>query len=187
MIIEAGYDIHQILHGEIFSGGVLAQGLWVMGMDENLRLLFTRKVSGQAIGSIEEHPDDLLAALTDSPATVRYYALAYSVDRLPEHHELCPYHDDEPLLEVPALKPYELLGRVVYDDGSMCSTVPRCSFRDYPSLAHLPRTGVVLGPHDADCTCFACTQHREMLRRNWQGHHSINSAVPPVNENDSDD
>ncbi|HAM26360.1 MAG TPA: hypothetical protein DCP11_06510 [Microbacteriaceae bacterium] len=186
MIIEAGYDIHQILHGEIFSRGTRTKGLWVVGMDENLRLLITTRATGHMNGPIAEHLDELLAALTRTPGTVRYYALAYAVDRLPEDNANCPHHVDEPFFASPALAPYELLGRVVFDDTSMCSTVPRYSFRDYPSLAHLPRTGVVLGPHDVSCTCFACTQHRKMLERNQERHQRINFGILSTDENDSD-
>ena len=185
MIIEAGYDILQVLYGGIYSDRTRASGLWVVGMDENLRLLFTTKVSSQNDCTIAEHVDEILNAFTNGPSTVRYYAVAYSVDRLPENDRHCPHHDEDSDLEAPALAPYELLGRVVFDGASMCSTVPRYSFRDYPDLGHLPRSGVVLGPHDVVCDCFACAQHSELLERNRARHQRL-AGTPSTDDNDGD-
>lgn len=63
---------------------------------------------------------------------------------------------------------HELLNVYFSNGKSLYIRGPRYSFRDYFGYEHLPRTVSLPGPHEYPCSCLACTQHDEMLRRNQE-------------------
>ncbi|MHB1173049.1 MAG: hypothetical protein ACYCZY_11295 [Lacisediminihabitans sp.] len=51
MIVEAGYDLLQLIQPELFASDESKRGLWMLAMDKNLRELFVRDVSDEFSGS----------------------------------------------------------------------------------------------------------------------------------------
>lgn len=178
MIIEAGYDVAILIHPKLFAkrGARRKSGTWIVAMDEDLRFLYTAKVGGDATAPVLDRIPNIVKALTkyNDVWTVAHYVLAHldtdlqgsfqsqqSNDYFVELHDL-----DDTLTQTAALADHKLLGVYVSSGEILCGTVPRYSFRDYAGLEHLPRAAVFSGPHGFSCTCGACTQHEEMLRRN---------------------
>ncbi|WP_142206650.1 hypothetical protein [Subtercola boreus] len=170
MIIEAGYDIHQLFSGVFREGTETRKGLWIMAMDEDLRLCFLRPVTDRMSGRLVDHVEKISEALHDDVQEVAYFALASATATVqPEEGRLSEIGRD--LMACPQLEDYELLGHVIYDPEGYISSIPLYSFQDYLGYGHLPRALAVEGPHDFvwACTCLACTQYRrrtvELRRR----------------------
>lgn len=166
MIIEAGYDLQQLIYPELFADEASRRALWVMAMDEDLRFLFTRKVRDEVPGSLEDAVPELAAVLDGDPWKPHYFVLAHMVPSMGPGIEGEVHQEDERIASAGALAKYELLGRLVFDDEYVYSSAPRYSFRDYVGCEDLPRVAVIPGPHELlSCPCLACAQHEAKLGR----------------------
>jgi|SRR5690606_19552940 len=177
MIIEAGYDLFELFAPKLFvrRSAKRRQGTWVIAMDENLRNLYTEEVGGEASEPIANRVADVAEALNKhSLGHVAYYALAQLDTEL--SGDWSGYFEDlcEPLRLSPELIEHEMIGTFLSDGKGVYSSGPRYSFRDYFGYEHLPRTAFFPGPHEYRCSCVACTQHEEVLQRNWERHQSTN-------------
>jgi len=165
MIIEAGYDVLQLLDGAVNKNSRSKRGLWLLAMNEYLRFQYLKKVAFDMTLPVEAYIDEVSAALHRDSLPTKYIVLAYrtreSMRDSPWLHAL-----DERLTADGWLGDVELLGQVVFDASGYWSTVPRFSFRDYIGLEHLPRSVSVLGPHDVGCECVACVHFEQMLHEN---------------------
>lgn len=166
MIIEAGYDLQQLIGPELFADEASRGSLWVMAMDEDLRFLFTRKVRDEVPGSLEDAVPELVAVLDGAPLEPHYFVLAHMVPSMGPDIADEVHREDERIHSAVALAKYELLGRLVFDDEYVYSSAPRYSFRDYVGCENLPRAAVIPGPHEfLSCACLACAQHEAKLER----------------------
>lgn len=178
MIIEAGYDIAALIQSKLFAkrGARRKIRTWVVAMDEDLRFLYTAKVGGDEAAPLLDRIPNIVKALTKYSDLwkVAHFVLEHldtdlqrsfqsqqSNDYFVELHDL---HDA--LTQVAELADHKLLGVYMSSGEILCGTVPRHSFRDYPLLNHLPRALILPGPHDLSCSCLACTQYADKLRRN---------------------
>ena len=167
MIIEAGYDVVQLLDASVNKTGRSRRGLWMLSMDENLRVVAQPRITARMHLPVEAYIDEVSLALRRSPVPVTYIALGYATT-LPLDEPFWLHAVDERLSSDGWLGDVELLGQVVFARDGFVSTVPRFSFRDYIGLEHLPRSVSVLGPHDVGCECVACVHFEQMLRENRQ-------------------
>src|SRR3990170_5295419 len=103
MIIEAGYDLGQLIHPELFASDESKRGLWMLAMDKHLRLSFLDKVSEEMSVSVEPHIPDIVAALENHYTPLRYFVLAHMMPRLGSGIAEWVYRDDTPLRESPSL------------------------------------------------------------------------------------
>ena len=173
MIIEAGYDLFELFAPKLFVRRTAKRrlGTWVIAMDENLRNLYMEEVGGEASEPLGDRIPQVAEALNKNElGHVAYYALAQldtglSGDRSAEFQSLI-----ETLRLAPELIEHECLGIFLSDGKGLYGSGPRFSFRDYIGYEHLPRTAFFPGPHEYPCSCMACTQHDEMLQRNWERH-----------------
>ena len=178
MIIEAGYDLMELFAPKLFvkRGSKRRTNTWVIAMDENLRHLHLTEVGGDASNPIEERIPQIEKALNKHKLRpVVYYALAHLDTNLHDDCDAEFDHLDETLRLAPELIEYLNLGIYLSNGKDVYSSGPRYSFRDYIGYEHLPRNAIILGPHECPCSCQACTQHDEMLRRNWEKHHGGDS------------
>ena len=167
MIIEAGYDILQLLSSKLFKKtGTLKAGIWVAAMDEDLRYLFRARVKGDPEIPLDDRPRDIARALTRKryPKHAAYYVLAIVEPGAPDRGE-CGHEDLKPATQQGTeLAGHELLGVIVTNGGvGWWSTLPLHQFRDY-GLDHLPRAAVYPGPHTYECECGACSMWNEKMR-----------------------
>ncbi|WP_022885510.1 hypothetical protein [Glaciibacter superstes] len=171
MIIEAGYDLMELLHPEVFKDEASRRGLWVLAMDEDLRLSFIRKVRDDVPSSLDAVIPDLVTSLDCEPLQVRYFVLAHMVPHTEHGIADEVQAQDELINDSPALVEYEFLGRFVFDGEYVYSSAPRYRFRDYIGYEHLPRTATFPGPHEfITCSCMACRQYEAKLARNRERH-----------------
>lgn len=170
MIIEAGYDIVELLAGTVRRNDETRRALWVMCMDADLHHLSIRRACDAMTGSIESHVDDIVRVLQTDFRPVTYFALAHAITEDRTNADEWLYESDERMRLLPTLTDHQLLGRVVFDPKGYYSTLPRYSFRDYPQLSDLPRTAIIRGPHEIDCQCVACEQFERMLAENRERH-----------------
>lgn len=167
MIIEAGYDLHELLYPRLIRDherhGGEGTPLWVVALDDELRYLYTRPAVARFRGPLSDHGAEIASCLHDHEGlwNIRYYALAYYRKTGPNDQCHWLHHDELALSDCTELEPFELLGQMVFDEDGYYSTVPRYSFRDYPGHRHLPRAAVIPGPHGLDCRCLACEQHAD--------------------------
>ena len=179
MIIEAGYDLFELFAPKLFAkrGPKRRLGTWVIAMDESLRNMHMTKVAGEASGAIEDRIPQIVEALNKrSLRPVTYYALAHLDTELHDDYDDAFEHFLETLRMAPELIEHELLGTYLSNGKSLYHSGPRYSFRDYVGYEHLPRTASIPGPHEYPCSCLACTQHEEMLQRNWERHNAAEAA-----------
>ena len=163
MIIEAGYDLVQILHPEVLADAASRRALWMLAADKDLRLLEVSPVCPEFSGSLEPHVADIVAAIAGCYRPVRYFALAHTVSPLDCDDWPRISWEDEALREAHNFEPDQFLGRLVFDGDHIHSSAPRYSFRDYVGRENLPRAAVIAGPHFGDCECLACSQFNEMM------------------------
>ena len=166
MIIEAGYDILELMSASVTRDRKTRRALWVMCMDADLHYLSIRRACDTMTESIESHMDDIVTVLESDFRPVAYFVLGYAEPEKRTHPDGWLYETDERLRLTPALTDYHLLGSLVFDPDGYYSSVPRYSFRDYPSLFGLPRTATIPGPHEPDCHCVSCEQYERMLAAN---------------------
>ena len=171
MIIEAGYDILELFAPKLFKRRARnRRGMWVLALDENLRNLYLAKVGGKH-REVEDRLHAIAKALDGRDLhAVAYWSAAvldteYSGDLEHEFH-----HIDTTLREAALLADRQYLGCYFSNGKELYGSTPRYSFRDYVGLEGLPRAAVCPGPHEVDCSCLACTQFEERLRRNRERH-----------------
>ena len=157
MIIESGIDVIQVLRGSL--GFDDPRGLWIIAMDEGLRLLYVEPVLTDLVGGVDEYVDDIEMFL-DGENTVQYFALAWSTDEVREREPGWLRALDDRLRELLSLRGRRLLGQLVFDPHTMFSSVPRCDFSLEPDLQDLPRALAIGGPHGLDCPCPPCAADR---------------------------
>lgn len=180
MIIEAGYDIIQLLAPKLFKKTApLTAGIWVAAMDADLRYLFRARVKGDPDIPLDARPHDIARALTRKryPNHAAYYVLAIVEPGAPDRGE----YDYEDLKESTQhgteLASHELLGVVVTNGGvGWWSDLPLHQFRDY-GLDHLPRAAVFRGPHPYECECGACTMFNDTMRLNREKYQAREAAT----------
>lgn len=170
MIIEAGYDIVELISASLTRDDETRRALWVMCMDADLHYLSIRRACDTMTESIESHVDDIVTVLESDFRPVAYFVLGYAEPEIRTHPNGWLYETDERLRLMPALTDYHLLGSLVFDPEGFYSSVPRYSFRDYPSLSDLPRAATIRGPHEIGCHCVSCEQYARMLDENWERH-----------------
>ncbi len=168
MIIEAGYDIVELISASVTRDDETRRALWVMCMDADLHYLSIRRACDTMTESIESHVDDIVAILQSDFRPVTYFVLGHAEAEKRANPDGWLYGTDERIRLMPALTDYQLLGRVVFDPEGFYSSVPRYSFRDYPALSDLPRTATIPGPHEVGCQCLSCETYERMLADNWQ-------------------
>ena len=173
MIIEAGYDLLQIVYPHL-EDRKKRDALWVITMDKNLRHLFIRKVTADASTQIELLIPAIAKSLQrkNTSLKVRYFALAH---RHPDvHHtniEQWTYDEDRPIIDAPELSEYRYLGRYVTDGEWSYSSWPRYSFCDYIGCEDLPQAAVIPGPHEMfKCECLACSTRVVALEQSRAAH-----------------
>lgn len=165
MIIEAGYDVMQLLDSTVNKNARSKRGLWLLVMDEYLRFQSLATVAAEMKMPVEAYIDEVSAALRREPLPPKYIVLAYrTTELLPDSGWL--FARDEKLTADGWLGDVQLLGQVVFDRTGYFSTVPRFRFRDYIGLEDLPRSASVLGPHEIGCECVACVHFEQMLYEN---------------------
>lgn len=178
MIIEAGYDLLQLFSPDLFPKRKMPgrRALWVIAMDEDLRLLYSKKVKGDANLPIEERACEIADALADeSPWRVAYFAVACLDTDLCGNYSSEFERQVEMLRSAPELIEHELIGHYLSDGKGLYSSAPRYSFRDYLGLEHLPRVAILPGPHEYPCDCLACVQFEDKLRLNRERHAALES------------
>jgi hypothetical protein len=163
MIIEAGYELRELVQPALLANETGRQALWLLAMDKDLRFLFLRKVVDPIVGSIEPHIEQILEQLDDGRDQAHYFAIAHMVPRVTEG--LCQelHRQDELLRQAASLLDYELIGHLAFDEEEWYSSGPMHSFRDYPGCEDLPRAAVIRGPHPWGCECLACTQREAVI------------------------
>jgi hypothetical protein len=160
MIIESGIDICQVLVGSVSNDD--PHGLWIVAMDDALRLLYVDPVVPRMTGAVVDHLDAVDAFL-DSAGEVAYFALAWTGDR-PADREPAWLDDlDRRLREAPELARSRLLGLIVFDGDGVHSTLPGCAFSLETGYRDLPRAMPINGPHGLECACPLCAAERRIF------------------------
>jgi hypothetical protein len=163
MIIESGLDVIQALCG--CAAEPPPGALWMVGMDESLRVRAVDSLVEPFNGVLDDHLDEIVERIHSPWVPVAYLVLAWTtpdpVDRDgPWLHEL-----DVRVRAHPDIPRDALLGLVVFDGTGAWSTLPGCEFSLYRELEHLPRAYVVHGPHGDTCRCVVCTAERRMMQQ----------------------
>lgn len=177
MIIEAGYDILELVSPKLFTRrDARRRGMWVLALDEDLRNLYIAKVGGKH-RSVEDRLPAIAQALDGrNLRPVAHWAAAVVDTSYGGDLSQMFRHVDRTLSEAALLADRNYLGCYVSDGKALYGSTPRYSFRDYPLLAHLPRPAICPGPHDFVCACLACTQFEERMRRNREQHEATSEG-----------
>ncbi|GAB3606532.1 hypothetical protein GCM10027413_19410 [Conyzicola nivalis] len=157
MIIESGIDVLQALCGSVSSDN--PDGLWIVAMDENLRLLYVEPVVRQLSGPVEQHLDDI-AEYLGSARDIAYFALGWTSAVEVDSESTWLADVDRRLHEDPGVAVSRLLGIIVFDRSSLYSSLPHCEFSIERGFQDLPRAMMVAGPHGLDCSCPPCAAER---------------------------
>lgn len=163
MIIESGHDVRLVLASAVRRDDI--EGICIIAMDKDLRLLSVAEVVPRtADADVLDHVGDIAEALdTATSRPPRYFALAWT-SRDPGGPDTRWLEEiDSRLASEPALAHLQLLGLIVLDPQGTSTTVPPCDFSLYPELAELPRAIAIAGPHDAGCSCQACSGDHRIL------------------------
>lgn len=184
MIIEAGYDVFQLLAPKLLRKGRARDETHLLMLDENMRFHGLAKLSVNSKDAIADHVVDVRRELDVDRVFPTKFIVIGRLDTTfmcrEENHDWYPdSHLDEytvGLRSSPLLNDVELLGHMHSNGVDTCSDVPRYSFRDYPGLSHLPRAESFPGPHSFDGKCCpACTRFFERLDAN-QARNESNTA-----------
>jgi hypothetical protein len=172
MIIEAGYDLH-MLFDLALSRSKRDAGVWVIAMDEDLRLSALTRVRGASRATLGDNLSKVAKTLrTAGVPNTRYYALATLARSSGRVGDGEFERQDDLIRTAAVLAEFRLLGTCLFDAEGWHSSIPRYSFRDYVGLEYLPRSASWPGPHTFPCDCLACSQFEERLRRNREAHRS---------------
>jgi hypothetical protein len=183
MIIESGLDILQTLCGP--GAEPPPGGLWMVGMDECLRLTVVDRVLDDFDGALEPILDEVVDALHSPYVPVAYFALAWTARETVDRESPWLGELDARLRQHADLPRDSLIGLVVFDGTGTFSTLPHCDFALYGELEHLPRALVVPGPHGWSCGCPVCAAERRMMEEyddragEYAGMHSADHAEGP--------
>jgi hypothetical protein len=161
MIIEAGYDLAELVHPFLFAEGAHDGALWVLALDKDLRYLYKREVAADAGDSLEPHFDTII----DSPEQrwAHYFVIAQRLRHVGEAPYLnIDYTIEKRLEDLATAHGFEMLGHMMFDTEGWYSTGPMHQFRDY-YLDNLPLAVVIPGPHPFDCPCIACEPHQRII------------------------
>lgn len=165
MIIEAGYDLHELLYPRLIrdhdKNAADGDPLWVVALDDKLRFLFMRPAAPKVRLPLTEHAAEIAACLDDDLSSPKYVVLAFFLRTAPDHPPHWLYELGHVWDACPELAGFEMLGQIAFDEDGYYSSLPRYSFRDYAGHQDLPRAAVIAGPHPCDCACLACEQHAE--------------------------
>lgn len=165
MIIEAGYDILELLLRGRFDPGSLR----MVQLDRDLRLMRTRTVLPNFTGTFDAATVEAVDAAIPGPDddddegrwAVRYIALGFDVSDVSPYPESLDWDRVKVLDEWLSCRGIGLLGIQLYDDEGWVSTGPMYSFESYVGSEDLPRVVVVRGPHPfGSCECVACAPQR---------------------------
>ena len=170
MIIEAGYDVLEILAPKVFTKRSIASGMWVLLLDADLRNIRVAKLKVKPTDDWDTRVSAIAKALKSKKnyRQAKYFVVARLDtalgealgDRESEWQSQCGV-----LKSSRSFGGAELLGSVLSWGADALSSVPRFSFRDYLSLEHLPRPAICHGPHSfMDCPCLACTEYENRLK-----------------------
>jgi hypothetical protein len=157
MIIESGIDVLQALCGSVSSDN--PDGVWIVAMDENLRLLYVDPVVRQVVGDVEQHVDDI-AQYLEAARDIAYYALGWTSPVEVDNESTWLADVDRRLHDDPGLAVARLLGIIVFDRSSLYASLPRCDFSIERGFQDLPRAMALAGPHGLDCSCPPCAAER---------------------------
>jgi hypothetical protein len=163
MIIESGHDVIQALCG--FAAEPPPGALWMVGMDESLRLCAVEKVVHPFDGTLDEHVDEVVGRLRSPWASIAYVVLAWATPEPVEREGPWLHELDARMRAHPDVPRDCLLGLVVFDGDGAWSTLPGCDFSLYRELEHLPRAHVIHGPHGDVCRCAVCSAERRMMQQ----------------------
>jgi hypothetical protein len=165
VIIKAGYDLSQIIDPYLHDPEQV-NALWLILLDDELRLLGVRKVASIYGGSVAPHLAEIAAQLHQEEAShwLKYFALAHRLDRVDDANIADKVDDDDQFVNgAPSLSEFSYLGRLVADGQYAYESWPRYSFRDYIGREDLPRVASIPGPHFYDCECVACSGRQSRL------------------------
>ena len=166
MIIEAGYDVLEILSPKLFTMQTNASGMWVLLLDADLRNIRVAKLKVKPTDNWDARISAIAKALRSKKnyRQAKYFVVARLDTALGESES--EWEVQCRVLESSrAFGGAELLGSLLSWGVDALSSVPRFSFRDYPSLEHLPRPAICRGPHSfMDCPCLACTEYEDRLK-----------------------
>jgi len=173
MIIEAGYDIHQVLMPTVLldahEKADERRPLYVMSLDADLRLEKVSRVERPGDGHPHQAVAGIVEALRDDCdglfAPVHIVLAWYAAGSTTSGDGCTEHRLDEGFRDHPDLSTWNYLGHAQYDDDTMIGTFPRFSFRDYPQISDFPRPALFVGPHDYDCACLACAQYQERFEQ----------------------
>jgi hypothetical protein len=186
MIIEAGYDVYQLLAPALLRTNRARDETHLLMLDENMRFHGLAKLSVNSTDAIADHAGDIRRELdVDRVLPTQYIVVGRLntnfVCREEDHDWYPDSHLDQytaGLRSSPLLNDVELLGHMYSNGTETCSDVPRYSFRDYLSLEHLPRAESFPGPHSFDGKCCpACARFFERLDANRARHESKTAAL----------
>lgn len=161
MIIEAGYDVLELFAHRLFPKKKSRTGMWVLLLDRDLR-----NIRVAPVRSDDSWPSRTRAITKALRSKKNYRKPAYFVvarrDTSITGDEA--WHEQCEALEAMDVAGVELLGSMLSCGREVYSSVARYSFRDYPSLEHLPRPAICEGPHAfINCPCLACVQYEDRL------------------------
>ena len=156
MIIESGIDLLQVLCGSF--GDDEPVGLWIIALDDDLRLLSVEPLVVRPVDTVENHVADI-ARYVDDWSRVAYFALAWSQHVTGDDPDWLR-EADERLRADPELAGARMLGSIVFDGRRLFASVPRCNFSFEAEYRDLPRAQSIPGPHGFGCACGPCSADR---------------------------
>jgi hypothetical protein len=173
MIIESGIDVLQVLCGSVSSEN--PEGLWIVAMDENLRLLYVDQVVRQLTSGVERHIDDL-ARYLECARDICYFALAWTSPVEIDAESSWLADTERRLHDDPGLGVSRLLGIIVFDRSALYASLPRCDFSIERGFADLPRAMALAGPHGLDCSCPPCAADRRAFEEGMDDKYGADSC-----------
>ncbi|HMF59332.1 MAG TPA: hypothetical protein VK595_03120 [Vicinamibacterales bacterium] len=155
MIIEAGYDLRELLFPN-WAGNDDEPSVRLVTFDESLRFLYRRRIADAYLGDLDHHHDEIASALTSD--YVRYFAVGHPVPELDSRGGFWREYDGgERVRATTAGMGLHFLGHLVHDKEWWGSSGPVHRFEDYPGSDEVPRAIVIPGPHPfLECDCAAC-------------------------------
>jgi hypothetical protein len=157
MIIESGIDILQTLCGSVSNDN--PHGLWIVAMDENLRLRYVEPVVREMTGGVDDYIDDVAMYLGASPE-IAYFVLGWTTEVEIDRESGWLADLDRRLHDDSTLGLARLLGIIVFDRSTLYSSLPGCDFSIERGFQDLPRAMAIAGPHGLDCSCPPCAAER---------------------------